>query len=118
MTQYKLNKKETFSELRDYIWLKSSDKQDFSLISDVKLSFFNNQLLIDTIKTLKVIELDNLESYLSYIKWDHFLVFKFDNDYYFCDTELVPALGSSSILKIIDYKQHLRKDKINKISNS
>ena len=109
------NNKEIFSELRDCIYLNPDINTE---IKDVKISSLKNPLLIDTIKTLDVIKLDNIESFLSYVKYDHFLIFKFEKNYYFCDTELVPSLGKYSMVKISDYNIYLRKDKINKISNS
>jgi len=103
------NNKETFSELRDKL---------FKQIKDVKISSLTNINILETIKTLKVIELDNLESFLSYVNYDHYLIFKFNDDYYFCDTELVFSLNSNCMIKIIDFNQILRKDKINKINEN
>ena len=105
------NKKEIFAELRDEIYLKDNKR-----INAAKLSSFKNSLLIETIRTLRVIELDDLESFLSFINYDHFLIFKYKDDYYYCDTELVPDLGIFSMLKITDYHLYLRKEKLNKIS--
>lgn len=112
MSQQKNNKKEIFSPLRDCIYLKDTYKH----INDVKISSFDDSFLIDEIKTLKVIELDNLESFTFYLNYDHFLIFKFENDYYFCDTELTPILGVYSMIKISDYSLYLRKDKLKNIN--
>lgn len=112
MKVYQNNKKEIFAELRDEIYLKDTYKH----INEAKLSSFKNILLIETLKTLRVIELDDLESFLSYVNYDHFLIFKYKDDFYYCDTELVPELGKYSMLKIIDYHLYLRKEKLNKIS--
>ena len=106
------NKKEIFAELRDYVY-----RKDFlDKINDVNISIFKNPFLIETMKTLKVIELDDLESFSSYINYDHFLIFKINNEYYFCDTDLFTSFGKFSILKMIDYHLYLRKEKLNKIS--
>lgn len=102
------NKKEIFSELRDKL---------FQQENDVKLSVLKNINVLETIKTLQVIELDNLKSFLSYINYDHFLIFKFNNEYYFCDTALVSS-NLNSMIKIIDFNQHLRKDKMKKINEN
>ena len=109
------NNKEIFSELRDCIYLNPDINTE---IKDVKISSLKNPLLIDTIKTLDVIELDDIESFLNYVNYDHYLIFKIKKKYYFCDTELVPSLGKYSMIIISDYNIYLRKDKINKISNS
>lgn len=106
------NKKEIFSELRDQLYLIDTGGD----INEVKISSLKNSNIINEIKTLQVIELDNLESFLSYVNYDHFLMFKFENDYYFCDTELTPSLQQYSLLKISDFNQHLRKDKIDKLN--
>ena len=108
----KQHNKEIFSELRDQLYL----TDNYNHISDVKISSLKNLNIINEIKTLQVIELDNLESFLSYVNYDHFLMFKFEDDYYFCDTELTPSLGIYSLLKILDFNQHLRKDKIKKLN--
>jgi hypothetical protein len=109
------NKKEIFAELSDEIYLKDVVIKD-NTINEAKLSSFKNILLIETLKTLRIIELDDLESFLSYINYDHFLIFKYKEDFYFCDTELVPKLGKYSMLKMTDYHLYLRKEKLNKIS--
>ena len=106
MTQSYSNKKEIFSELRDQMFFKPSE---------VRISSFKNPKIIEEIKTLKVIELDNLASFISYVNYDHFLIFKFNNEFYFCDTELVSSLNTHCMLKITDFNQHLRKDKMRKI---
>jgi hypothetical protein len=111
----KLNK-EVFFELREHIFLKDVYKH----INEVKISSLSNPNIVDEIKTLNVIKLDNLESFSSYINYDYFLIFKFKDDYYFCDTELFPSLGIFSLVKIVDYNLYLRKDKmknLNKKSN-
>lgn len=112
MNQLKNNKKEIFSPLRDYMYLKDTYKN----INDVNLSSFGDSFLIDEIKTLKVIELDNLESFTFYINYDHFLIFKVDNDYYFCDTELTSIFGIFGLVKVSDYSLYLRKDKLKNIN--
>jgi len=109
------NKKEIFSVLRDYFYL-NSKLDNHNTISDVKISSYNNSLLTETIKTLNVIELDNIESFSSYLNYDHFLMFKFEDDYYFCDTELVTLHGINGIIRISDYNLFLRKEKMKKIS--
>lgn len=111
MDQNYNSKKKVFLPLRDYIYLKDSYKN----INDVRLSSFNNLLLIKEVKSLKVIELDNLESFTFYLNYDHYLIFKYEDNYYFCDTELAIVLGINSMLKITDYSLYLRKDKIKKI---
>lgn len=108
------NKKEIFSELREQLYLKDVTNH----INEVKISYLKNSNIINEIKTLQVIDLDNLESFLSYVNYDHFLMFKFEDDYYFCDTELTPSLGINSLLKILDFNQHLRKDKIKKLNTN
>jgi len=103
------SKKEVFSELRNVINGK---------LNEVKISLLKNPQIIDEIKTLRVIELDSLESFLSYVNYDYFLMFKFNDDYYFCDTELVPTYNIQSMIKITDFNQIFRKDKINKINEN
>jgi hypothetical protein len=83
----------------------------------IRLSSLKDDNLIEEIKTLKVIELDNLESFESYINYDHYLIFKLNECYYFCDTNLIPAIKFDCLIKINDYNQILRKDKIKKIDN-
>ena len=107
------NKKEIFSKLRDHIFLNAHSEK----MSEIKISSLENHEVIGELKTLKIIELDNLESFLDYVNYDHFLIFKFEDNYYFCDTEMVSQLGMHSISKIIDFNQHLRKDKLEKIRN-
>jgi len=106
------NKKEIFSELRDLLYFTFTEKLDgvnlFSLI--------NSKQIIEEIKKLQVIEIDDLENFLSYVNYDHFLIFKCDESYYFCDTQLVPSLNLHSMIKLLDFNQHLRKDKISKIN--
>ena len=103
------NYKETFSELRDKI---------FEQIKDIKISSLTNINIIEVIKTLKIIELDNLESFLSYVNYDHYLIFKFNDDYYFCDTELVSSLKLNSMIKITDFNHiFIYKIKINHENN-
>jgi len=107
------NKKEIFSELSDQIYLKDI----FDHINEVKISSLKNINIVEEIKVLQIIELDSLNSFLSYVNYDHYLMFKFKDDFYFCDTELVPLLGIYSLIKIVDLNQYLRKDKISKINN-
>ena len=118
MIVYYNNKKEIFSEFRDQIF----DKQalfskifDKSEIGEVKISSLKNDKILEEIKILKVIELDSLEDFYSYVNYDHFLIFKFNNEYYFCDTEFAPSLGLGCMIKIIDFNLYLRKDKMKKI---
>lgn len=104
-----------FKVLKDYYY-QSPDLMSNNLIAEVKLSHFKDKDLIEDIKALNVIELDNIESFYSYCNWDHFLIFKVENDYYFCYTELVPSFDKAALLKILDYNLYLRKDKIDRIS--
>lgn len=106
------NKKEFFSEINNLIW-SSIYKIDEVRLSNLK----NSKAIISEIKTFKVIELDNLESFILYANYDIFLIFKFENSYYFCNTELIPILGKYSLIKMIDYIFLLRKDKILKLKN-
>ena len=101
------NKKQIFSELRGIL---------FEQLDNVRLSSLKNKKIIDEIKTLKVIEIDSLESFYSYTNYDYYLVFKFNDNYYFCDTELSNALNTDCMIKMIDYNQHLRKDKLDKLN--
>jgi len=117
------SKKENFSELRDYIFAQTAAEltsfgwQSVNNDHVVKISSLkNSKEIIEGIRTLKVIELDSLESFLSYLNYDHFLIFKFKNEYYFCDTILAPSLGLDSMIKISDFNQFFRKDKIKKIN--
>jgi len=102
-------KKEIFSEISDKL---------FEQLNDIKLSSLKNPNIIEEIKALKIIELDELKSFNLYTNYDHYLIFKFNDSYYFCDTELVPSLDMYSMVKIIDFNQILRKDKINKINEN
>jgi len=106
------NKKEIFSEIRDLIY--KNTETDIN-ISEVKISLLKNPNIVNEIKNLKIIELDNLEDFLSYVNYDHYLIFKFNNFYYFCDTELTSYLEKLSLIKMIDFSKYLRKDKINNI---
>ena len=101
------NKKEIFSELRDLI---------YSEIKRVKISTLTNINIIDQLKYLKIIELDDFENIKLFTNYDHFLIFKNKDEYYFCDTELVPFFGAQSIIKLEDYNKYFRRDKINKIN--
>lgn len=101
------NKKEIFSEIRDIL---------FEQINDVKLSSLKNPKIIEEVKTLKIIELDDLKSFYTYANYDHFLIFKVKDDYYFCITDLIYSLNVNSMVKISDYHQYLRKDKLDKIN--
>ncbi len=104
-----------FKALKDYYY-QSPDSMSDNLIAEVKLSYFKDKQLIEDLKALDVIELDNIEGFYSYCNWNHFLIFKLENDYYFCYTELVPSFDKAALLKILDYNLYLRRDKINKIS--
>ena len=108
------NKNEIFYEIRDTIYRNSENAIN---ISDIKISSLKNIYIIDEIKNLKIIELNNLDDFISYVNYDHYLIFKFNNFYYFCDTELASYLNKLSLIKIIDFNLFLRKDKINKIEN-
>ena len=67
--QLKNNKKEIFSKLRECIFEKDNS---YKHINEVKISLLKSSNIVDEIKTLKVIELDDLESFLSYINYDYF----------------------------------------------
>lgn len=103
------NNKEFFSEIRDQL---------FEQTKDVKISSLKNINILEAIKTLKVIELDSLKSFSAYINYDHYLIFKLNDDYYFCDTDLAFSLNANCMIKIADYNQIFRKDKINKINEN
>jgi hypothetical protein len=105
------NKKDIFSEFRN-------EFRNHGNLNEVKISLFKNPQIIEEIKSLRVIELNNLESFLSYVNYDYFLMFKINDDYYFCDTELVPTHNIYSMTKITDFNQLFRKDKINKINEN
>ena len=99
--------KELFSDIIKLIW---------DDINELKISKLNNyKKIIKEIKTFKVIEINNLESFFRYKSYGNFILFKYKHDYYFCDTELIPILKIKSLIKIIDYKVFLRKEKILKI---
>ena len=103
------NKKEIFSELRNFNFLNS----------EVKLASLKNKNdVINELKTLKIIELNDFESFELYVNYDHYLIFKFDDDFYFCETVLVPQLGKQSMIKMLDFNKYLRKDKIRKIQEN
>ena len=107
------NKQEIFSELRDRIYSGyQNDPIDMIRISSLE----NSKEIIEKIKTLKVIELNSLESFFSYMHYDHFLIFKFKDEYYFCDTLLFQSLGLKCMIKVSDFNQFFRKDKITKIN--
>jgi hypothetical protein len=108
----RLNNKEVFFELREHLFLKDV----YEHINEVNISSLSNPNIVDEIKSLKVIKLADLESFSSYSNYDYFLIFKFQDEYYFCDTELIPQFGMFSLLKILDFNMHLRKDKINNIN--
>lgn len=114
------NKKEIFSELCNRIF---ENQTLYSKIwcpefGEVRISSLKNQNIIEEIRTLKVIDLDNLESFISYINYDHFLIFKNSNDYYFCDTEYYPQFGFGCLIKLSDFNLYLRKDKMKKIQEN
>lgn len=102
------SKKQLFNELRNY----------YFLTKEIKLSVLRNTSIIDEIKLLKVIELNNLENFESYKHYDNYLIFKYKENYYFCDTSLISGLEEDSLIKIVDFNQHLRKDKIKKIDEN
>lgn len=101
--------KDIFQPLRDCIYAKNE------YINAIKISSFNNLDMINEIKTLKIIEIDNLESFSSYINYDYFLIFKCEDEYYFCDTEMSAVFGIFSMIKIQDYTILLRKDKLKEL---
>lgn len=103
------NKKEIFSEIIDYIYLNVGTK------NEIKLSLLKNDNIIEELKTLQIIEIDDLESCFSYLNYDHFLIFKLKDYFYFCDTDIVISLGVNSIIKMLDFNQYFRKDKIERI---
>lgn len=105
------SKKVIFSELTSNLF---HDVNNEINLSSLRSKF--KEEIIKQIKTLKIIELNNLESFYKYVNYDHYLIFKFNNDYYFCETDLVPALKLESMIKINDFNNLLRKDKINKIN--
>ena len=114
------NRKEILSKIRDKAF-------EFLLFNIHKGS--SNNLLMgsidilsydldiqEEIKILKVINLDNFEDFSNYLNYDHFLIFKFDNNYYYCDTEFTKQT-QYGIIKINDYNLLFRQEKINKINN-
>lgn len=103
------DKKDIFSELINQLFRKGT----FEL--GVKLSSFENEKLIEELKNLKLINIDKLEDFENYSNYDYFLIFKHDDEYYFCDTKMIPSLGTDSLIKLIDFKHFLRKDKLTKI---
>ena len=112
MNNYK-KKKELFSEIRDRIYHNADED-----IYEVKISSLkNSEKIVEEIKSLKVIKLDNLEDFLPYLNYDHFLIFKVKNEYYFCDTELTSIYDKYGIIRVTDFKHHLRKDKMKKIND-
>lgn len=107
-----VDKIDIFLELNNKIW----NSIFLNNFSEIKISNLNYKI-IDEIKALKVIEIDNLESFNLYLSYDHYLIFKFNKEYYFCDTELSSTSNCKfSMVKIIDYNIIFRKDKINKIN--
>lgn len=108
------NRKEIFSELHNIAY---SFHINEVRINEVRISSLNNNKIIEEIKTLCIIELDDIESFYSYVNYDHFLIFKFKDDYYFCITELVSNIGIHSMIKLLDFNLHLRKDKMLKINS-
>lgn len=108
------NKKEIFSELwRSSYYLDSYKDKDY-VVTETKIS--NSKKLIDELKTLKVIELDNLENFLNYLNFDYYLIFRCNDEFYFCDTQY--ASTYRSLIKMLDYNQVLRKDKIKRIDEN
>lgn len=114
IVNYNNNKKEVFDEIREQLYYQDFDSDN---INEIKISILKNLDVIKEIKTLKVIELDNLKSFKSYVNYDNFLIFKFNEDFYFCDTSLVPSFGIQSMVKMIDFNIIFRKDKLKKINN-
>jgi len=108
-------KKEIFSELRDKIYEYGTSYINEAQINEIKISSLKNKKIIDEIRALKVIELDSLKGFFSYVNYDHFLIFKFNDEFYFCDTELAYSLREESMIKISDFNFYLRKDKMKKI---
>lgn len=106
------NKKDIFSEICQVIYL--NDMQS-NILSEIKISNLKTNFIVDEIKTLRVIELDNIESFLSYTNYDYFLIFKVKEEYYFCETESVKTYGVYGMIKLLDFNQYLRKDKMKKI---
>lgn len=107
-------KKIVFAEITDKIYLSEIYSDE---IRSFKVSSLENyEEIVNEIKTLKIIEIDKIESFISFINYDHFLIFKLKNEFYFCNTELVPLLDKHSMLKISDFPHFLRKDKINQIN--
>jgi hypothetical protein len=87
--------------------------------NDIRISCLeNSNEIIDAIKTLKVIEIDNFESFFLYTNYDYYLLFKLIDDYYLCDTGLATTYGDKSMIRLVDYSYYLRKDKINQINKS
>lgn len=109
------SKKAIFSEFWKASYYLESQKEICGYgVSEVKVS--HSKKLIEELKTLKVIELDNFESFLNYLNFDYYLIFRYNDEFYFCDTEL--ATTYKSLIKLVDYNIHLRKDKINKINEN
>lgn len=109
MTETHKNKKEIFSEIINYIY------SNIGAEDEIKLSLLKNDSIIEELKTLQIIEIDDLESCFSYLSYDHFLIFKLKDYFYFCDTDIVISLGVKSIIKMLDFNQYFRKDKIERI---
>jgi len=109
------NRKEIFSELSNQIFMNDTHSNLFHA-TEVKISSLQNSKIADELKTLNVIELDSIESFLQYVNYDYFLMFKLNDDYYYCETALVPTFGNCSLIKLLDFNYYLRKDKIKKLN--
>jgi hypothetical protein len=108
------NKRNFFSEVSNVIYLNDMQSDKFNL-SEIKMSNLKTPFIIDEIKAIRVIELDNIESFSSYTNYDYFLIFKVKCDYYFCETALAKTYGIYGLIKLLDFNQHLRKEKMKKI---
>jgi hypothetical protein len=89
-------------------------KNKSSDIEGVDIFSFNDEYLIHEIKNTRVINIDKIEDYLSYLSYDYYLIFKCDDEYYFTDTELSHKL-KGAIIKLLDYNLIFRKEKITKL---
>ena len=106
------NKKKIFSEICQVIYLNDMHS---NILSEIKISKLKTPYIADEIKTLRVIVIDNIESFLSYTNYDYFLIFNVKEEYYFCETASAKTYGIYSMIKLLDFNQYLRKDKMKKI---